>query len=329
MKKLLFFVLGLVFLCGSVNASEATNYPVTIKNGNREVVFQAAPKRVVTNGDTNIIELIFALGLENKMVGYAGHHKKTVSPQHQSKLKKIPMISEGYIKLESLLGANPDFFLSGYYYGMDIPGDCTENCITPEELERFNIQSYAITESLIRIMDKPPVSLEDIYNDIRNLGIIFNVKAKAEKVIQSMKNRTDTVMKKVATKKDKKLNVFIFPLWGAPDNPPPTAASQAMPSALITLAGAKNIFSDLNDSWVKVTWEEVIGRNPDVILMLEYGTIPGEVHKQYILDDPALKGMNAVRNNKIFMIPVQNVYTGPRAIDGLEKIAEFLYPELF
>jgi iron complex transport system substrate-binding protein len=55
MKKMLFIVLGILFLCGSVYAGEVTNYPITIKNGNRNVVFQSAPERVVTNGDTNII----------------------------------------------------------------------------------------------------------------------------------------------------------------------------------------------------------------------------------------------------------------------------------
>ncbi len=42
------------------------------------------------------------------------------------------MVSYGYIKLEKLLSVNPDFFLSGFWYGLDIPGDCTQSCITPK-----------------------------------------------------------------------------------------------------------------------------------------------------------------------------------------------------
>ena len=33
-----------------------TAYPVTIDNGDRQVTFEKAPERVVTNGDGNIIE---------------------------------------------------------------------------------------------------------------------------------------------------------------------------------------------------------------------------------------------------------------------------------
>lgn len=141
-----------------------TKYPVTIVNGNRKISFASSPERVVTNGDSNIIELMFALGLEGKMVGYAGfpYYGYEVSPRYKKKLKQIPLLSDGYIKLEKLLFTSPDFFLSGYYYGLDIPGDCTENCITPEELARYGIASYAISESLVRVMKKPPVSMEEI-----------------------------------------------------------------------------------------------------------------------------------------------------------------------
>ncbi len=327
MKKLLFFALGFLLLSGSVIAGGTTNYPVTVKNGNRDILFNAAPKRVLTNGDSNIIELMFVLGLEKHLIGYAGfpYYGYEISPRYQNKLKSVPLASEGYIKLENLLSVNPDFFLSGYWYGLDIPGDCSENCITPEELNKYGINSYAISESLVRVMKKAPVSMEDTYTDIRNLGIIFNVQDRAEKLIREYKDRIKTITRKVS-RINRPLRVFIYTTG---KETPGTAAGQAMPNALVKLAGAENIFDDIKDSWVIVSWEEVVGRNPDFILILEYGKFPGENHKQFVLDSPALKGVNAVMNDRIFIMRVEDAYTGPRAVKGLEIMAKAFYPDLF
>ena len=323
-------LLSATLSAAAVGAAE-TVYPATVGNGNRKIVFEKAPERVVTNGDSNIIELMFALGLEDKLVGYAGFpgSKHQVSPEYREKLAKIPVAQEGYITLETLLGTDPDFFLSGYNYGLDIPGSTAGNAVTPEELEKHGVKSYAITESLIRVMNKPPVTLEDTYNDLRNLGVIFNVQDKAEAVIAGMKARVSAIREKLAGVKATP-RVFIFRSFGTPNEDAPRACGgQAMPSALLRLAHAGNIFDDVESSWIKVTWEEVVARDPDVILILEYRATPENESKAMLLDNPALQGVKAIRDKKLIYMSVDEVYPGPRAVRGLELIARGLYPGKF
>ncbi|MBR1671447.1 MAG: ABC transporter substrate-binding protein [Fretibacterium sp.] len=333
-KSTLKILLGAALCAGLLAGRTAagTKYPVTINNGNREVTFEAAPKRVVTNCDSNIIELMFALGLEDRLAGYAGfpEYGNNVSPEYREKLKAIPIVTPGYITLEPLLKAGPDLFLSGYNYGLDIPAAEAGGAVTPDELEKHGIKSYAITESLIRVMKKPPVSLEDTYTDLTNLGIIFDVQDRAQKVIQDMRARVAAVEAKLAdVKREKTLEVFIYPTWNAPDQPPRSNGAQAMPSALVKMAKGHNIFSDVDDSWIRVTWEDVIARNPDVILILETGTTSGPERKALIQRDPALQGVQAVKDGRIYVIRVEDAYPGPRAVHGLELIARAFYPELF
>ena len=331
MRKVLSVFLCLGLLAGTALAA-STKYPVTIENGHRQITFESAPKRVVTNCDSNIIELMFALGLDDRLVGYAGfpEYGNNVSPEYQERLKAIPIVTPGYITLEPLLKAGPDFFLSGYNYGLDIPAAGAGDAVTPDELEKHGIKSYAITESLIRVMKKPPVSLEDTYTDLTNLGIIFDVQDRAQKVIQEMKARVAAVEAKLAgVKRDKPLEVFIYPTWNAPDQPPRSNGAQAMPSALVEMVKAHNIFSDVDDSWIRVTWEDVIARNPDVILILEAGTSSGTERKELMMKDPAMQGVKAVKNARIYIIRVEDGYPGPRAVRGLELIARAFYPELF
>ena len=327
MRKVLLAVLLVLAVSGAAFA-DATQYPVKINNGNREVTFEKAPERVVTNCDSNIIELMFALGLEGKLAGYAGFVEEgcNVSPEYQEKLKAIPMTAPGYITLEVLLGANPDFFLSGYNYGLSIPGDTTGDAITPEELEKHGIKSYAITESLIRVMKKPVVSLNDTYNDLKNLGIIFDVQDKAEQVIADMKLRVMNIESKIKElKAEKPVSVFIYQTWNAPDQPPRTVGAQAMPSAILSMAGAKNIFADIDNSYITSSWEEVVARDPEVILLLECGNANGEERAQILRDNPILKGVKAIKDNRIIVIRVEEFYPGPRAVHGLEALAKALY----
>lgn len=337
MKKILrsFLAAAASLAMAAASFAAETVYPVTVDNGNRRIVFEKAPERVVTNGDSNIIELMFALGLEGRVIGYAGFNPKrmTVSDKYVERLSRLKMISDDYITLEQLVGANPDMFLSGYFYGLDIPGDTTGSAITPEELDKYGIKSYAITESLIRVMKKPPVSLEDTYNDVRNLGVIFNVQDEAAAVISSMKARAAAVTDKTAAVREP-VNVFILRVVTDTDVAIGTAAKtvggQAMPSALTALAGGRNVFGGVDDSWIKVSWEEVIGHNPDVIVILAYGfTIDCDKIAETLRSMPELSGVRAVKNNRIYSTRVENTYPGPRAVDGLEILAKFYHPELF
>src|SRR3546814_11658134 len=58
-----------------------------------------------------------------------------------------------------------DFFFAGWDYGMRVGGD-----LTPQTLQPLGINVYELTESCAFVMKRPPASLEDTYNDLRNLG---------------------------------------------------------------------------------------------------------------------------------------------------------------
>jgi hypothetical protein len=52
----------------ATTAAMASDYPVTVKSCNRDVTFDAAPTRAVSN-DVNLTEMMLALGLTDHMVG--------------------------------------------------------------------------------------------------------------------------------------------------------------------------------------------------------------------------------------------------------------------
>ena len=63
--------------------------------------------------------------------------------------------------------------------------------------------------------------------------------------------------------------------------------------------------------------------------MLECGHASGEERKNILLANPVLKDVKAIKDGRIVVLRVEELYPGPRAVDGLEKLAKALYPELF
>ncbi len=119
--------------------------------------------------DVNLTEMILVLGPANRMVGYTGISGwRTLDEDMREGVEKLPELASKYPSKEVLIGADADFFFAGWNYGMKVGGE-----VTPETLAPFGIQVYELTESCIHIGEKAPASMEDMHNDLRNLGAIF------------------------------------------------------------------------------------------------------------------------------------------------------------
>ena len=118
--------------------------------------------------------------------------------------------------------------------------------------------------------------MEDMYNDLLNLGRIFNVEDKANKLINKYRMEIQELTKNINT--DDPLRVFVY---DSGEDTPFTAGFYAMPTALIEASGGKNIMNDFKKSWGTVTWEEVIDRNPEVIVIVNYGNVTADQKKEF------------------------------------------------
>ena len=111
------------------------------------------------------------------MVGYTGISGwKTLDEEMRAGVKELPELSQ-YPSKEVLVG-EIRFFFAGWNYGMKVGGE-----VTPETLEPFGIKVYELTESCIHIMNKSKANMEDMYNDLLNLGRIFNVEDKTNDLL--------------------------------------------------------------------------------------------------------------------------------------------------
>lgn len=285
----------------------------TVQSCNRTVTFENPPERAVSN-DVNLTEMMLVLGLADQMVGYTGISGwKTLDAEMRSGVKELPELSAKYPTKEVLVGADADFFFAGWNYGMKVGGE-----VTPETLKLFGIKVYELTESCSHIMDKDKASLKDMYADILNLGKIFGVKSRAEALVESYKSELE-IFKAKLVNIDEGLRVFVY---DSGEDAPFTAGRYAMPTALIEAAGGQNIMDDFNKSWGTVTWEEVIDRDPQVVVIVNYGDVTAEQKREYMMSNPAFKNISAVKNNRFVTLEYVEATPGPRNIQAIKHLAD-------
>ena len=300
----------LAFAALLLSATTAAAFPVTVKSCNRDVTFDAAPKAAISN-DVNLTEMMLVLGLRDRMVGYTGISGwKTLDPEMREGVAELPELSEKYPTKEVLVGADSDFFFAGWNYGMTVGGE-----VTPESLEPLGIKTYELTESCIFVGSKAKSSMDDMYNDMLNLGTIFGVEDKAKALVEGYKAKLAEITAGVHHVNP--LRVFVY---DSGEDTAFTAGKYAMPTALIEAAGGVNIMDDLDKSWATVAWEPVVERNPQVIVIVNYGDVTAEQKIAFMKGNPAFAGIDAVKNDRFVVLEYVEATPGPRNIKAVEKL---------
>ena len=308
-SKLKIFILSF-FLIISFNSLALSK--VSVDSCNRTVTFDSPPQRAISN-DVNLTEMMLVLGLSDKMVGYTGISGwKTLDEEMRLGVKQLPELSPKYPTKEVLVGADADFFFAGWNYGMKVGGE-----VTPETLKPFGINVYELTESCIHIMTKKKVSMDDMYNDLLNLGLIFQIENRAKKLVDAYRSDLKKFTQKLESIPTKK--VFVY---DSGEDTPFTAGRYAMPTALIEAAGGINIMDDFQKSWGTVTWEEVIDRNPEVVVIVNYGKVTAEQKRKFMMSNPAFANIDAVKNDRFVTLEYVEATPGPRNIKAIKKLAK-------
>ncbi|OYX18602.1 MAG: iron ABC transporter substrate-binding protein [Rhodobacterales bacterium 32-66-9] len=291
-------------------STPALAFPVTVQSCNRQVTFDAPPARAIAN-DVNLVEMMLALGLRDRMVGYTGVSGwKTLDEELRAGIAELPELSALYPTREVLLGAETDFFFAGWNYGMKVGGE-----VTPETLEPLGIKTYELTESCIFVGPKSRSTMQDMYADLLNLGTIFGVDERAKALVAGYEAQLAAITASVD--RSRPLRVFVY---DSGEETPFTAGAYAIPTALIEAAGGRNIMDDLEKSWATVAWEPVVERNPEVIVIVNYGDVTADQKIAFLEANPAFATVDAVKNDRYVVLDYVEATPGPRNIRAVEKL---------
>ena len=176
------------------------------------------------------------------------------------------------------------------------------------------------------VLSLDPQLLGDVVEDIRKVGRATGTEAEADRITSGLYARIEAVKERAADADSHPSVLHVE--WAEPL----MCGGHWVPE-MVDLAGGSNSFGDKDTGTLKLEWEDVLARQPEVIIMMPCGF---DV-KRSLQDVPILyqkdgwESLPAVRNNRVYVIDA-SAYTsrsGPRLVDGLEIMAEMIHPELF
>ncbi|MBM3244773.1 MAG: cobalamin-binding protein [Candidatus Omnitrophica bacterium] len=241
-------------------------------------------------------EILFALGLNQEIVGVSSYCDY---PEQAAGKERVGDFSSPNI--EKIISLRPDYIF------------CTglEQAPVIEQLKKLKLKVYV----------SHPRTIQELFSSINEIGIIVNKEYTAQLLIREMTEKLNILEERSLTlTKNKKPKVFIE-IW---HNPISTAGQNSFVGQLIELAGGENIASDTQRDYSIFSAEEVIRRDPDVIIIAYMGqNITGmTLKKRFGWED-----INAVKNNHVYNDIDPNILLrpSPRSIEGIEQIQEKLF----
>jgi iron complex transport system substrate-binding protein len=163
--------------------------------------------------------------------------------------------------------------------------------------------------------------MNDVLENILFVGNVTGNAAKASKLVQNLKQRIDTVVTHL-TEASSRLKVY-FEVW---NNPYISVSSKTWIGDLINLAGGTNIFGEEVSEWPIIGPEEIIQRNPDIIV---FPVIPGVPRFwgsfETVKNRLGWEDITAIKNNTLYEVPRDFISRpGPRLVNALELLAKFI-----
>ncbi len=267
----------------------------------REVNLPAAATRIISLAPSNT-EILFAVGAGDKVVGVT---KYCNFPEAATTKEIIGGFSPDTISIETIVSLQPDVVFSAG--GLHMP--------VIEALEKLDIPVVALD----------PATIDDIYSDIELVGKITGNTADADAVVDDMQTRIATVAHIVSqVPEDERPTVF----WETWDDPLMGVGPTSFIGQMVEVAGGNNIFSDVEDQYPVVSAEEVIARNPQVIMGSD--SHGDKLTVEAMSTRPGWDQIAAVQNGRIYLIQGDIASrAAPRVADAIEFMAAALYPDLF
>ncbi len=263
----------------------------------RTHTFQAPATRVVALSAAEC-EILYALGAGGTLVGrgeYCDYPEEALS---------APILgSGGNTNIEEILALKPDLVL------MNTMAQPIEQV---EAIEKVGVPVY-VTQA---------VDIAGVYTAIAGIGQLVGKDQEAQELVDDMKATFDSLKAKVpASDMPKTVYFEVSPLqyglW--------TGGKNTFMNEMAEMLGLKNIFDDV-DGWAEISQEQVIARNPDLIVTVTMYFGEGPKPDEEIASRAGWEGITAVKEGRILTAD-NNAMTrpGPRLAEAAQSLYYFAY----
>jgi len=291
-----------------------TQYPLTITDQiGRTVTIEQQAERIVSGYYISSSTLI-ALGLTDKMVGVEEKIEKRpiyklAAPQLIDTTANVGSAKQ--FNLEACIAANPDVVF--------LPKKAKDNAASLEEVG-------------IKVIVVNPESHEKLVEMINIIAQICGAEERASQLVAKYDEvlaKLDSLSSSVA--EEAKPTIYMC----GTSSYLTTAPKDMYQASVIRSAGGKNAGDEFEgDSWVDISYEQLIALDPDIILIPTNNMANGQpdFSASDIIADPQFKDLKAVQNNAVYNMPVgYEAWDSPvpSGILGMLWLSAKLYPDQY
>ena len=260
-------------------------------------VYLAKPARRVVSLAPSVTEILFAVGLDAEVVGV------TTFCDYPAQARSKPKIGSSTPNLEAILGLKPDLVVGN------------KDFIRPDALAKLE-------QLKIPVFILAPKAIEEILGHISTVGRLVGHEREARAVVQGLRERLSELRSRMGAARP----VRVFYIVNT--DPLISVGSGSFIHQMLELAGGENIVGQTSIPYPKVSLEEVLRRDPEVLLFPVGASegIPEPEQQRW----RKWTTLSAVAHNRLHQVRAELVNRpGPRAIEGVEAVARALHPGMF
>lgn len=280
--------------CAKSPGGETAVFATVVDDGGREVSVAAPPTRIISMIPA-ITETIVALGAADRLVA------RTAFDEDPS-LAHLPSTEQALIpSIEWLARLRPELVV------MWRDG---QTRTTAARLADLGIPAYGAAIE----------TLDDVDSTIRRIGRLLGLDARADSLVARIHAELDEVRRAVAGRGRPRVLYLIG------RDPAMIAGPGTFADELIAVAGGENVFSDGPAGWPQVSLEEIVRRQPDV-LIVPTGDWDGDRLLEWFRRAAGWRELRAVREGRVYAVDA-TIFNRPGPRVGLvaRQIAEILHP---
>lgn len=260
--------------------------------------------RIVSTAPS-ITEMLFALGLGDRVQGVTNYC------HYPAEALKKPKVGT-YLKpdLETILSLRPDLVIV-----QKNPARLTER----------------LTALKLKVLEIDHDTINGVYESIQRIADAAGVPDRAKALNTRLRAELDNIRRRTEKLPRRKMVFIVGRTPGTLDGLIAVGKTSYL-NELIEIAGGVNIFRDSVAAYPKVNHEEMLSRNPEVIVdMGDMADTVGvtEAHKRSVVALwDRLASIDAVRRKRVFAVASDIfVVPGPRMVDATREFARMLHPE--
>lgn len=264
----------------------------------------SSPQRIVSTAPS-ITEMLYALGLGDRVAGV------TRFCRYPPEAQKKPKIGD-YVNpnLEAIAALKPDLVIVQ-----------TNPVRLAERLRTLRLKVLEIDQH----------DIAALYESIHLVGDATGSSARAAQLIASIRGGLESVHERAGHFEATPMMLVIGRTPGRLDGLIVAGATSYL-NEVIETAGGENVFRDARAAYPQVSLEEVLARNPRVIVdmgdMGDNVAITPEQRRETIALWQRLPSLAAVRDHRIFPISMDGfLVPGPRVVDAARALLAMLHPE--